>query len=317
MEERARSPRDGPEDALRHQCRADRLIPGAQPLGDNGYVGDDALLLTGEQRSRSSHPRHHFVENHKHAVPVANFADAPEVARDRRYRAKGRSDDGLRDEGRNRLGAKTPDGPIEIVRDPLAVSVLGFAVLTLAIRLARRDLRRRHEDRIVDLPARGVPPDTERAERVAVIAVAAGDETVPLRLSGFDEILARDLERRLHRLRPTADEVDVRKIARSRLDEMRGKFLLHGGREEGRVRVGQIIELADDRRPYIGIRMTERRHGSTGGGVDVHAPVRIDDANSLATNRHGRCRPEVTVDHAAQDRPASAPAPPRTWRGCQ
>ena len=61
----------------------------------------------------------------------------------------------------------------------------------------------------------------ERAERVAVIALAAGDDVAPLRLARLDEILPRHLERRLDRFRAAGDEIGVadalRRVRRSSL----------------------------------------------------------------------------------------------------
>ena len=54
----------------------------------------------------------------------------------------------------------------------------------------------------------------ERAERVAVIALAARDDVAALRLALLDEILPRHLQRRLDRLRAAADEIDVRDAGR-------------------------------------------------------------------------------------------------------
>ena len=51
--------------------------------------------------------------------------------------------------------------------------------------------------------------DRERAERDAVIALPPGDEMAALRLAALDEILPRELERRLDRFRAAADEEDV------------------------------------------------------------------------------------------------------------
>src|SRR5216117_2164746 len=79
-----------------------------------------------------------------------------------------------------------------------------------------------------------VAADRERAERVAVIALPAGDEDFALRLSGLDEILARHLERRLDRFRSTRDEIDVPDPRRCIGDQRIGKLLGHLGGEETR-----------------------------------------------------------------------------------
>ena len=67
--------------------------------------------------------------------------------------------------------------------------------------------------------------DRERAERDAVIALAARDDVSPLRLAALDEILPRELERGLDRLRAAADEEDVTDALRRVSDEIVGQFL--------------------------------------------------------------------------------------------
>ena len=51
--------------------------------------------------------------------------------------------------------------------------------------------------------------DRERAERDAMIALAPRYDVSPLRLATLDEILPRELERSLDRLRSAADVEDV------------------------------------------------------------------------------------------------------------
>ena len=54
-----------------------------------------------------------------------------------------------------------------------------------------------------------LPPTAEGAERIAVIALAPGDDMAALRLADLDKILARHLERRLDRLRTAAHQIDA------------------------------------------------------------------------------------------------------------
>ena len=57
--------------------------------------------------------------------------------------------------------------------------------------------QKRSELLALPLPA----SDRERTERDAVIALASRNDVSPLRLAAFDEILAREFERGLDRLR--------------------------------------------------------------------------------------------------------------------
>src|SRR6185437_12830668 len=105
------------------------------------------------------------------------------------------------------------------VGDPLAVLRLALVRLLEAIGEARRDERDLHQQRVVRRAPPRIAADRERAERVAVIALAAGDEVPALRLADLQEVLPRQLERRLDRLRTTADEIDPLDARRRALDQ--------------------------------------------------------------------------------------------------
>ena len=103
----------------------------------------------------------------------------------------------------------------------------------------------------------GVAADRERAERVAVIALAPRDDMAALGLADLDEILARHLERRLDRLRTAADQIDALKSGRSVLDQAVGQTLGDLGGEKGRVRVGQRVELPAHRGEHVRMPVAE------------------------------------------------------------
>ena len=85
--------------------------------------------------------------------------------------------------------------------------------------------------------------DRERAERDAVIALAARDEMAPLRFAALDEILPRQLERGLDRLGAAADEERMAKAFRRMRDEVVGKFFGGLRGEEAGMRVFELVEL--------------------------------------------------------------------------
>src|SRR6185312_9190321 len=98
---------------------------------------------------------------------------------------------------------------------------------------------RRQQRRIGRAPP-GVAAGRQRAERVAVIALPAGDEAIAPGLAGLDEILSRDLDRGLDRFRSAADEIDVSKPARLVADQtIRQRFGRLGG-EEGGMRKSEL-----------------------------------------------------------------------------
>ena len=91
------------------QQRADRLVAGRQPFC-NGYdVGPNSLLFVRHHRASASCSTHDLVENQKHPVLIADFANALEVSRHRRNGTRRGADDGLRDEGSDIFRAKLLD----------------------------------------------------------------------------------------------------------------------------------------------------------------------------------------------------------------
>src|SRR5262249_60541838 len=82
------------------------------------------------------------------------------------------------------------------------------------------------------------PADRGCAGCDAVVALAARDQIAALRLGTFDEILARQLESRLDRLRSAADVEDVIEPRRRTRDEVVGELL--GGLRCERARGGVL-----------------------------------------------------------------------------
>ncbi len=121
-----------------------------------------------------------------------------------------------------------------------------------------------------ELPA---PPfvaaDREGAERVAVIALLAGDEEAPLRLADLDEILPRHLQRRFHRLRAAADEIDLRDAGRRMGDDVVGERFGDFGGEKGGMRIGDLVHLRLHRRQHVRMVVPEAGDGRASAGVDI------------------------------------------------
>ena len=101
--------------------------------------------------------------------------------------------------------------------------------------------------------------DRERAQRVAVIALTPRDQEAALRLAALDEILPRQLQRRLDRLRSAADEEDVAEAVRRVRDQVVGKLFGHLRGEEAGMGIGELVELGVHRRDDIGMRMARDR----------------------------------------------------------
>src|SRR5262249_59605320 len=131
----------------------------------------------------------------------------------------------------------------ELSRQPLAVRLCVFVRAALAIFVDGRHGvvcdPRRTELLALPLPA----PDRERTERDAMIALPSRDDVSPLRLTAFDEILAREFERGLDRFRPPADEKDMADALRGVSGEIVGQCLSNLCCEEARMRICKPVEL--------------------------------------------------------------------------
>ena len=150
------------------------------------------------------------------------------------------------------------------------------------------------------LPAPCIAAHRQRTERVAMIALPARDEPGPLGLATLDEILPRHLERCFDRLRATRHEVDLRNTGRRAIDEMIGQPLRRVRGEEGRVRVGQAVDLSlyglvDCRMP-----VTQAGNGRTARGIDICLAFRIENLDAAAADRDGQaCLGDSPVKNTA------------------
>ena len=148
-----------------------------------------------------------------------------------------------------------------------------------------------------ELPA---PPlvaaDGERAQRVAVIALPPRDERRALRLPDLDEILARHLERRLDRLGAAAHEVRVARAGRRRPDQPVGELFGDFGREEARVRVGELVGLRVHRRQHVGVAVPEAGNRGAAAGVEVLLAGGVGDEHAAAGDGDGRRVAKVAVE---------------------
>ncbi len=207
--EEAAALRHGIDDLSLRQHRANRLVATAKALGNGHEVGHHALLLAGVQRARAAHAAHHFIEDQQHAIFVAHRAHGLEVARHRREHTGRGAAHCFGHEGDYAIGALRDDGSLELGREAQAVLLGAFIGPLLAVRVARRNVRGRHQDGRERFAPPCIAAHRKRAQRVAVVALAARDEVRALRLADFYEVLPRHLERRFHRLGAAAHQVHM------------------------------------------------------------------------------------------------------------
>ena len=147
----------------------------------------------------------------------------------------------------------------------------------------------------------GIAAGGERAQRIAVIALAAGDDVAPPGLAALGEVLPRHLERRLDRLRAAADEIDVAQPRRSILDQPVGQLLGHLGGEEAGVRIGELVELLVQGGRHRGMAVAEARHRRTARGVDVALARLVDELDALAADGDGQGAGDLAMQDVGHD----------------
>ena len=236
------------------------------------------------QGPRATHAAHHLVEDQQHTVAIADFTDALEVASRGGYRAERGADDRFRDESDHRLGAELYKARLELVGGTLCIGLCGFALVPVAVFVAGVDVVARNEDGGKGLAPPRVAADRERAQRVAVIALAAGDEMAALWLLALDEVLTRHLERGFDRLRSSRNQIDLGHARRRVGDELVRERLGHAGGEEARVGVREAIELCVHRGEDRGMLVTETGHRSASARIDVAPSFAVDEIDALAAD---------------------------------
>src|SRR5258708_12431767 len=102
-----------------------------------------------------------------------------------------------------------------------------------------------------------------------------------LRLALLDEVLPRELERRLHRLRTAGSEVHLVERLRYAVDQRIGERLHRLVAEERGVSEGQGCELPPDRVDHCTIGVPETGHRAAPRSVDVAPPFAITQINTL------------------------------------
>ncbi len=127
----------------------------------------------------------------------------------------------------------------------------------------------------------------KRAQRIAVIALAARDDVPALRLALLDEILTRHFQRGLDRFRSAADEIDVIDTFRRGLDQPIGELFGDFGREEAGMGIGELVELLMQGGDHIRVAVAKAGHRGAARGVDVAFAGLIEQFDALATDGDG------------------------------
>ena len=165
-----------------------------------------------------------------------------------------------------------------------------FIVAFETIGEAGRDqAERRRQHRLVDRATHHVAAGAERAERIAVVALAAGDDVGAPGLADLDEVLAGELQRGLGAFRAGGAEIGVRQTARFAVQHDVREFLGGLAAERAGVGVGHGGGLAADGLGDAPVAMAQAGNGGAAGAVDDAGAVGEVKVDALAADGGGRC----------------------------
>ena len=191
----------------------------------------------------------------------------------------------LHDHHRDRLGAEGLDPDLEVLEQQRRELLLGLLLRpVVAVRVA--DVGDVGDERLERGAQCRDPVDGERAHRRAVVRDRPRDRLPPaLRLLAGGVVLARELPRRLHRLRAARAEEDPVQVARRELGDGRGQ-LDRAGMRVRPVRVeGQLLHLVVRRlADLVAERVADVDREEPGQRVEVPLAVRVLEVAALAAD---------------------------------
>ena len=257
---------------------AHRHVGGGERLGDGDDVGLVVVALAAEPVAEPAPGADHLVGDQQYVVAVADLAHPLEVAVLRRDAAAGVLER-LEDHRGDRVGVLVDDPLLDLVGRPERMPIGGPAVAVRVGHLAAA----RHQ-RLELVAQVGDPGGRQGAERGAVVGDLAGDELDLAGVAGRAVVGARELDRRLHRLRAARGEEDAVEVARRQRRDPGGEL------DRARVRVApdrEEVELLDlARRGLAELRAAMAGVDAEEGGeaVEVAVAVLVPDVGALAAD---------------------------------
>ncbi len=230
-------------DFLRHQDRTNRLISGPQSLGDGLQITRNAFLFNRMQGAGAAHTAHDLVKDQKHTILIANLADTFEITRHRGQGTRCCADNRLGDKGGNAVGPQFKDRGFKFVGDPQTIRRVTFARHLVTIRITGRDMACRNQQRLELFATPHIAANRKRAQRIAMIGLAARNHVFPVRLPDLKEILPRHFKRRLCRLGPARNEIRLCHAFGGMGYKVLGQFFHRIGGKETRMGIGNLINL--------------------------------------------------------------------------
>src|SRR5687768_15737532 len=209
-------------------------------------------------------------------MAVANAADDLEIAGRRRRRAERCSHNRLGNEGDGAALAQFGDRHIEALRRALGIIFVALSLVLVAVCKARLDQADgRNQNWIIELAPRFVAGNGQRADRVAVIGMPAGNEMIAGRFAALDPKLAGKFQCRLRRLRAAGDEKRPPRSAGSPSREAFCQLFRRSAGEEGRMDELKLLELPLGGLDHARMTVAEAGNGGPARGIEILLACRI------------------------------------------
>ena len=285
---------EGVVDALLRQHRAHRHAAVGQALGDRHQVRRHAEGLRREGLAGAAEAGDDLVEDQQDAVPVADLAQALQVAlrRDQHARRAGhRLDDHRRDRRRvmQRDQALQVVGQFRAMRRQADAEGIAGDVVGVAQVVDARQQRPEH------LAVGDHAAHRHAAEVDAVITALAADEAGALAFAAGAVVGQRDLQRRLHRLRAGVGEEHLVHALGRDAGQPRGEFEglgmahLEGGSEVQLRRL--FLDRPHDARPVVACVHAPQ----AGDAVQDLAPLVVGEVHAVRARQQARRLLELPV----------------------
>ena len=268
----------GSKTAIADDHAAHRHVGRGQGLRDGDDVRLVAVALAAEVVAEAAPGADHLVRDQQDVIAVTDLPHALEVALLRRDAAAGVLQR-LEDHGAHRLRALEEDPLLDLVRGPERIAVLGPAI---AVRV--RNVNPARSEGLELAAKRRDAGGAEGAEGGAVVRDLARDQLGLQGVSPGAVVAARQLDRRLDRLRAAVAEEDPVQVARRQRGDPRRQL------DRPRMGVaphGDEVELADLRRHRVaqlaaavtGVDAEEGREA-----VEIAVAVVVPDVAPLAAD---------------------------------
>ena len=270
------------EEPVAGDHRAERGVPGGQPLRAGDDVGLVVEGLRPEHRPDPAEGADHLVAHEQHVVLVADLPDPLEVPRRRREAAAGVLHR-LEEDGGDGVGALGLDRHRDLVGGPPAERLLVVGVgLGRPVEVGVGHLVGTGDERLEVLLERRDPGDGQGSLGRAVVGDGARDHLVLAGLADELEVLLRELPRGLDGLAAAAGEEDPVEVAGREPGDPLGELDGAGVGVRPQREERELLRLTGHRLADLGAAVPDLDDEEPGEPVDVLLARLVPDVVALA-----------------------------------